>query len=72
MAKLKKIQKNFRLSFESIAFLEAIANKSDINETQVLEMAISDFASKKLSIEEREDILVKKFRETLALGKEEK
>ena len=71
MAKLKKVPKNFRLSFESVAFLEAIASKNDVTETQALEIAISAFAEKELSVEAREEILVQKFRETLELQKEE-
>lgn len=70
MAKLKKVPKNFRLGFESVAFLEAIASKNDVTETQALEMAIADLAVKELPVEEREAILVKKFRETLELEKE--
>lgn len=67
MAKLKKVPKNFRLAFESIAFLEAIASKNEITETQALEMAIGALAITELSVEEREEILVQKFRETLEL-----
>lgn len=67
MVKLKKIPKNFRLGFESVAFLEAIASKNKITETQVLEMAIGALANAELSVEEREEILVRKFRETLEL-----
>lgn len=69
MAKLKKTPKQFRLDFETVAFLEAISNKKAITETQIIEMAISALAIEELSVEEREDILVRKFRETLELGK---
>lgn len=67
MAKLKKTPKQFRLDFETIAFLEAMSNKKAITETQVVEMAISVLANKELTVEEREEILVNKFRATLEL-----
>lgn len=70
LAKLKKIPKQYRLDFETVAFLEAISSKKEVTETQVIEIAISALATLELSLEEREDILVRKFRETLELGKE--
>lgn len=71
MAKLKKMPKNFRLAFESAAFLEAIAKKKDVTETQVLEISIAALAAQELSAEEREEILVKKFREMISLDEKE-
>lgn len=67
MSKLKKLPKQFRLDFESVAFLEAISSKKEVTETQIIEMAIKKLATSELSAEEREDILVKKFKETLGL-----
>lgn len=69
MAKLKKLPKQFRLDFETVAFLEAMSSKEDVTETQIIEMAIKDLATSKLTTEERENILVRKFKETLELGK---
>lgn len=70
LAKLKKIPKQFKLDFETIAFLEAISNKKDITQTQIVEMAVSALADLELTAEEREEILVRKFKETLGLKKD--
>lgn len=70
MAKLKKIPKQFKLDFETIAFVEAIASKKDVTQTRIVEMAVSALANVELTAAEREEILVRKFRETLGLEKE--
>lgn len=70
MAKLKKTPKQFKLDFETVAFLEAISSKKGVTQTQVVEMAINAMATIELSPEEREEILVKKFKEMLSLEKE--
>lgn len=70
LAKLKKIPKQFKLDFETIAFVEAIASKKDVTQTRVVEMAVSALANVELTAAEREEILIRKFRETLGLEKE--
>jgi len=65
-----KVSKNYRLSFETIALAEAIAEKNRISETHVIESAVSEFANLELTAEEREAAVMKKVKEILEKKKD--
>lgn len=65
MGTFNKVSKNYRLSFETIALVEAVAEKKGISITHVIESAVGEFAKLELTAEEREAAVMKKVKEIL-------
>lgn len=67
MSKLNRKSKHFRMNVESIAFLEALAEKKGVTETEIVERGISELAAQEFTSEERKEMVTKKIREVLDL-----
>ncbi|EKU40540.1 hypothetical protein C518_4504 [Lysinibacillus fusiformis ZB2] len=67
MAKLNRKSKHFRMDFEHIAFLEALAEKKGVTETEIVERGISELAAQEFLPEERKEIVAQKLRQMLDL-----
>lgn len=65
MAKLKKTPKQFRLDFDCIAFLETIAEKRGVTETEIVQLAVRELAKSELTIEERNVVVSEKLNHVL-------
>lgn len=63
MAKLNRKSKHFRLSFETFAYLEAISEKHGITETEVVERGIRELIEREFTLEERNEMVMKKLKE---------
>lgn len=67
MSKLNRKSKHFRMSVESIAFLEALAEKIGVTDTEIVERGISELAAQEFTAEERKEMITKKIQEVLDL-----
>ncbi|MCM0627504.1 hypothetical protein M5J14_23830 [Lysinibacillus sp. OL1_EC] len=67
MSKLNRKSKHFRMSVESIAFLEALAEKIGVTDTEIVERGISELAAQEFTDEERKEMITKKIKEVLDL-----
>lgn len=67
MSKLNRKSKHFRMNVDSIAFLEALAEKIGVTETEIVERGISELAAQEFTSEERKEMVTKKIREVLDL-----
>lgn len=67
LAKFNKMPKQYRLDLNLVGFVEAIASKKGITETAVIEMAVSNLAKQELTDKEKEDAMMKKYREVMGL-----
>lgn len=71
LAKFNKVPRHFRLDINLNGFVEAIAIKKGITETAVIEMAITNLAKEELTDKEKEEVMVRIFKEVMEIGKEE-
>lgn len=55
------------MNVESIAFLEALAEKQGVTETEIIERGISELAAQEFTSEERKEMVTKKIKEVLDL-----
>jgi len=55
------------MSVESIAFLEALAEKIGVTDTEIVERGISELAAQEFTDEERKEMITKKIKEVLDL-----
>jgi hypothetical protein len=67
LSKLNRKSKHFRMNVESIAFLEALAEKKGVTETEIIERGISELAAQEFTSEERKEMVTKKIKEVLDL-----
>lgn len=67
MSKLNRKSKHFRMSVESIAFLEALSEKIGVTDTEIVERGISELAAQEFTDEERKEMITKKIKEVLDL-----
>ncbi|TNO59941.1 MULTISPECIES: hypothetical protein [Bacillaceae] len=67
MSKLNRKSKHFRMSVESIAFLEALAEKIGVTDTEIVERGISELAAQEFTAKERKEMITKKIQEVLEL-----
>lgn len=72
LGKFNKVPRHFRLDVNLNGFVEAIASKKGITETAVIEMAITNLAIKELTNKEKEEVMVRIFKEAMNLNEEEK
>ena len=55
------------MDFEHIAFLEALAEKKGVTETEIVERGISELAAQEFSPEERKELVAQKLKQMLDL-----
>lgn len=67
MSKLNRKSKHFRMNVESIAFLEALAEKVGVTETEIVERGISAMAAQEFTSEERKEMVTEKIKQMLDL-----
>lgn len=65
-SKLNRKSKHFRLDIERISFLEALAEKHGVTETEIVERGISLLAAE-FTDEERKEIVSEKIKQILEL-----